>query len=186
MTFSHSPPKIIPTWILISTLLVLWDCGYIFLRPRSMPGGDLHKFWKHYGLYGTVDHVYGFPAFESNDGFPGAQSFMNLIESALNFTYLALWARGNSTAVLVGLVSATMTLSKTILYLCVEYFSGWRHIGHNDFATLVLLYITPNGFWVLLPSYCIWWFAGEIHDRLKGKEAGAKSLRATANAKKSL
>lgn len=94
-----------------------------------MPGGDLHKFWKHYGLYGTVDHVYGFPAFESNDGFPGAQSFMNLIESALNFTYLALWARGNSTAVLVGLVSATMTLSKTILYLCVEYFSGWRHIG---------------------------------------------------------
>lgn len=95
-----------------------------------MPGGDLHYFWTPYALYGTVDYVYGLPAFESNDGFPGAQSFMNLIESALNFVYLACWARGDGAAALVvGFMSVVMTLSKTMLYLAVEYFSGWSHIG---------------------------------------------------------
>lgn len=102
----------------------------MLLRPRSMPGGDLHHFWKPYALYGQIDYVYGFPAFESRDGFPGAQSFLNLIESALNFTYLSYWARGEgAAAALVGLISVVMTLSKTVLYLSIEYFSGWEHIG---------------------------------------------------------
>lgn len=95
-----------------------------------MPGGDLHHFWKPYALYSTIDYVYGLPALESNDGFPGAQAFLNLIESALNFTYLACWVRGDGVAaILIGLVSVVMTLSKTVLYLAIEYFSSWGHIG---------------------------------------------------------
>lgn len=95
-----------------------------------MPGGDLHVFWKPYALYAKVDHVYSREVFERKDGFPGAQSFLNLIESSLNFTYLALWARGDGAAALVvGLMGTVMTLSKTTLYFAVEYFSGWEHIG---------------------------------------------------------
>lgn len=95
-----------------------------------MPGGDLHHFWKPYALYGTIDYFYGLPAFEANDGFPGAQSFMNLIESALNFIYLSYWARGDGvSAVVVGFISVIMTLSKTVLYLSIGYFSGWAQIG---------------------------------------------------------
>lgn len=102
----------------------------MLFRPRSMPGGDLHAIWKPYALYGKVDLVYSRQAFEENDGFPGALAFLNLIESAFNFTYLALWARGDgAAAVFIGLVGAAMTISKTVLYLSVEYFSGWGGIG---------------------------------------------------------
>lgn len=102
----------------------------MLFRPRSMPGGDLHAIWKPYALYGTIDLVYSRQAFEENDGFPGALAFLNIIESALNFTYLAFWARGDgAAAVFVGLVSMVMTIGKTMLYFSVEYFSGWGGIG---------------------------------------------------------
>lgn len=95
-----------------------------------MPGGDLYVFWKPYSLYAKVDLIYSREVFESKDGFPGAQAFLNLIESALNFTYLALWVRGDgAAAVLVGLVGVVMTLSKTVLYFAIEYFSSWSHTG---------------------------------------------------------
>lgn len=95
-----------------------------------MPGGDLHIFWKPYAIYSKVDLVYSAEIFESKDGFPGAQAFLNLIESTLNFTYLAFWARGDgAAALLTGLVGVVMTLSKTVLYFAIEYFSGWGHIG---------------------------------------------------------
>lgn len=58
----------------ISTLIVAWDTGYILLRPRSMPGGDLHWLWKPYEHYVNVDYIYGFPTWERHDGFARAQS----------------------------------------------------------------------------------------------------------------
>lgn len=102
----------------------------MLLRPRSMPGGDLHAIWKPYALYGKVDLVYSVQTFEAGDGFPGALAFLNLIDLVLSFTYLALWARGEGVAaVLVGLVGIAMTLSRTMLYFLIEYFSGWGNIG---------------------------------------------------------
>lgn len=67
-------------WLLISIPLVLWDTGYVFLRPYSMPGGPLHFLWKPYGLYGQVDFMYGWPEYRAGNGFVGAQSAINLVE----------------------------------------------------------------------------------------------------------
>jgi hypothetical protein len=107
-----------------------------------MPGGKYHApIWSPYALYGTIDHVYGFPAFEKGDGFPGAQGAMNAIETGLYGVYLWIafsygvkeggkMGRGSfgilgrrkivgreaGIAVLVGFAVAVMTLSKTVLY----------------------------------------------------------------------
>lgn len=33
-------------WFSLASVIVLWDALFLFLRPRSMPGGDLHFIWK--------------------------------------------------------------------------------------------------------------------------------------------
>lgn len=86
----HTPSKIVTFWLLISVPIVLWDAGYVLLRPHSMPGGSLHYLWAPYALYGTVDYMYGWPAYNSNNGFTAAQSVMNLIESVSYLFYLAV------------------------------------------------------------------------------------------------
>lgn len=118
---THQPRRLVSLWFLLSSFLVIWDTGYIFLRPRSMKGGDLHWIWAPYSLYMDIDYIYGLPSWNTHDGFPAAQSFMNIIETLLNFVYLFLVHIQNSpqsiaVAPVVGLIAAIMTLSKTVLY----------------------------------------------------------------------
>lgn len=90
-SFAHAPSKVVLLWLMASIPFVLWDTGYIMLRPHSMPGGWLHSpIWTPYALYGTVDYVYGWPAFNARNGFTAAQGFMNLVETACYLFYL--WA----------------------------------------------------------------------------------------------
>ncbi|KAI9822052.1 MAG: hypothetical protein M1832_003224 [Thelocarpon impressellum] len=70
-------------------------------------------------------------------------------------------------AALIGVTAAAMTVSKTMLYglraaVLNEAFSGFRHVGHNDVASLIFLYIIPNGAWIVFPSYLISVFSREI------------------------
>lgn len=107
-----------------------------------MPGGWLHEpIWKPYELYMRTDYVYGWKAVIENNGFTAAQSTMNIPETMLYMVYLYLaYAHGTEVkasstgssrwflsrrsiagqygalAVLVGLMGAVMTCSKTILY----------------------------------------------------------------------
>jgi hypothetical protein len=56
-----------------------------------MPGGFLHSpIWSPYELYGRVDYVYGWPAFESNDGWTASQGWVNLVETGAYLGYLYL------------------------------------------------------------------------------------------------
>ena len=50
------------------------------------------------------------------------------------------------------MTAALLTLGKTALYAFVEIASGNRHTAHNDLQDLVLLYIIPNGLWLLFPA----------------------------------
>lgn len=133
-TFAHAPSGFTLFWLAISVPLVIWDCGYVLLRPRTMPGGDLHwPLWAPYELYGNVDHIYGWKAFNANNGFTGAQGMLNVLET-LMYIYYAVVYYGNATpvaalggrkavvgrkaaiAVLIAFSAAIMTLSKTVLY----------------------------------------------------------------------
>lgn len=69
-----------------------------------------------------------------------------MVETVLNIIYLylahvAAWPPAS----LVALVSASMTLSKTILYWAQEYYCGFCSIGHNTLNDLVIYWIIPNG-----------------------------------------
>jgi hypothetical protein len=112
-----------------------------------MPGGSLHwPLYVPYELYGRVDYIYGWKAFNEHNGFTSAQGMLNIIESLMYMYYLyILYAYGKPSAkqgrgapkpstagflgqqrvvdgkmagvaVLVAYSAALMTVSKTVLY----------------------------------------------------------------------
>ncbi|KAJ2905938.1 hypothetical protein MKZ38_003726 [Zalerion maritima] len=186
-TFVHSPPPILLAWLFVSLPLVAWDTVYVLGRPHTMPGGKFHQpLYRPYALYGTVDYVYGFKAYNEGNGFTGAQGAMNLVETILYVIYLWMWYANRTTvaaskggkdggktmmvltgrtaakAVLICFAAAVMTLSKTGLYWLNEYCSGFDNIGHNDMQSLLLLWVVPNGLWIVFPSYMIYTLGGKI------------------------
>ncbi len=121
------------------------------LRPHSMPGGWAHSpIWVPYELYGKIDYVYGWKAFNERNGFTAAQGSMNAVETLLYLYYLyILYVYGKPSpapgrgapkpstigflgegryvtgkvagmAVLALFSGSLMTLSKTILYCKVS------------------------------------------------------------------
>ncbi|EGR48523.1 uncharacterized protein TRIREDRAFT_32204, partial [Trichoderma reesei QM6a] len=178
-TFAHAPSTATLLWLTISLPLVIWDTGYVLLRPHSMPGGAWHyPLWAPYKLYGEIDHIYGFKAFRAGNGFTSAQGFLNAIETLLYLWYLGAWyfagkrsssagykvvsGRAGARATLVGFSAAVMTLSKTILYWANEYYSGFDNIGHNSLEDLILLWIIPNGAWIVGSAYMVWSIGGDL------------------------
>ncbi|KAI6353206.1 hypothetical protein MCOR25_009103 [Pyricularia grisea] len=190
---SHTPSTMALAWLAISLPLVAWDTGYIMLRPHSMPGGSWHSpIWTPYALYGRVDYVYGRERWEAGDGFCGAQGTMNIVESLMYLAYLWIWysnktatpaagasggsgvasARGAVTGRSAGLAmllmfsACVMTVSKTVLYWLNESWSGFHGIGHNTARDLVVLWIIPNGAWLVVPTYLIYTYGREILDSM--------------------
>ncbi|KAI9373425.1 hypothetical protein BJX61DRAFT_533182 [Aspergillus egyptiacus] len=186
----HTPTSAITLWLLFSVPLVLWDAGYVLARPHSMPGGKWHSIWSGYAWYGTVDYIYGWPAYNSRNGFTAAQTILNLVESAGYLYYLwvvyshgttaagvgrgshksafswifadsAVPGRAGATALLVAFGASVMTVSKTVLYWLQEYFSDYENIGHNRFWPL-MAWIVMNGLWIVVPSYNIYVLGEEI------------------------
>lgn len=85
----HTPSAAVTIWLVVSLPLVAWDAGYVLLRPHSMPGGRLHSpIWTPYALYGTIDYIYGWPAFNARNGFTAAQTVMNIVETIGYIYYL--------------------------------------------------------------------------------------------------
>ena len=74
-------------------------------------------------------------------------ALLNLVESFLNFLYIyKTHFAPTPVAPLIGLVGATMTLSKTALYCAQEYFCNYCSVGHNTLFDLIVLWIIPNGY----------------------------------------
>ncbi|KAI2612945.1 uncharacterized protein GGS25DRAFT_477881 [Hypoxylon fragiforme] len=192
--WAHAPSRLTLFWLAVSLPLVAWDSGYVLLRPLTMEGGSLHwPLYTPYKLYGEVDHVYGWKAFKAGNGFTGAQGALNVLETTMYLVYLWLYfargttaagvktGRGNAKvlsgrpaaiAVLTAFSAAVMTLSKTALYWLQEYFSNYDNIGHNNLQDLILLWIIPNGLWLIFPSYLIYVMGSEIVEGLTAASTG--------------
>ncbi|KAF7378075.1 hypothetical protein MSAN_00231600 [Mycena sanguinolenta] len=146
----------ISLWFLLTAPIIAWDISYCFMRPRSMEGGDLHWFWEPYGLYQKIDYVYGVPSFEKGDGFPNAQSLLNIVETVMNLVYLytahiTAWPP----APLVGFTAAALTLAKTILYWAQEYYCNFCAIGHNSLEDLLKYYVLSSSPWIIFPALIV-------------------------------
>ncbi|PVI02914.1 hypothetical protein DM02DRAFT_626304 [Periconia macrospinosa] len=126
--------------------------------------------WKPYEIYAAIDHVYGQPGWDNKDGFGGGQGFINAIEAVLYGLYgmivyhhgiraangsgiqagegvkgwlsggVRVQGRKGNQALLIGFAAAVMTLSKTVLYYAVEYYSEFANVKHNDVVTLIIFY----------------------------------------------
>jgi hypothetical protein len=132
--FTHTPTALTLLWLAVSVTLVAWDTGYVLLRPWSMKGGPLHwPLWVPYDLYGRIDSIYGWKAYNERDGFTAAQSWLNVVESAMYIFYglmyvgsavpaangswtKTLHGRAAAITLLVGYTGAVATVSKTALY----------------------------------------------------------------------
>ncbi|PWN52951.1 HlyIII-domain-containing protein [Violaceomyces palustris] len=170
--FTHKPSKLISFWLAVSTAIVAWDTGYILLRPRSMTGGDLHWIWAPYSLYKDIDYIYGFPSLDTNDGFPAAQSTMNIVESLLNLYYLykvyiVATPSARAEAPVPLLAALVMTASKTVLYFLNDHYCGWCKTGHNDWKTFIVLWVIPNTPWIIIPTLISIYLAREIQSNLR-------------------
>ncbi|KAF4977416.1 hypothetical protein FZEAL_6061 [Fusarium zealandicum] len=184
-TWHHAPSTTTLLWLAVSVPLVTWDTVYVLGRPHTMPGGPWHwPLWVPYELYGQVDHVYGWKAWNSNNGFTGAQSALNVVECIMYLVYLwMIWTRADAKTVdgvakrtisgrngalaaLVGFSAAVMTVSKTALYGAHEYYSGFDNISHNSLFDIFYLWVLPNGFWIILPTYMVLAFGNNILDGL--------------------
>lgn len=98
--WTHTPAAALTVWLFVSVPLVLWDASYVLLRPHSMPGGRLHSpVFTPYALYGTIDYIYGWPAFNARNGFTAAQTVMNLVETIGYIWYLSIVYLYGSTVV---------------------------------------------------------------------------------------
>lgn len=94
----HTPSVALTLWLALSVPLVIWDAGYVLLRPHSMPGGRLHSpIWTPYALYGSIDYIYGWPAFNARNGFTAAQTVMNVLETVGYIYYLVVVYRHGAT-----------------------------------------------------------------------------------------
>jgi hypothetical protein len=172
----------------VSLPLVIWDSVYVLFRPWTMEGGSMYwPLYVPYKLYGTVDHVYGWKAFDAGSGFTAAQGALNVVETLMYLVYAwiyytraapaagharALTGRSAAVAVLLAFSAAVMTLSKTVLYWLQEYFSGYDNIGHNPWQDLIILWIIPNGAWLVFPTYFIYVMGGEIVEGLTAASTG--------------
>ena len=60
-------------------------------------------------------------------------------------------------SLLLAFMVSTMTFSKTVLYfLLTTPLCGEEHyISHNDWKTMILMYVIPNAIWVIIPFLCM-------------------------------
>lgn len=143
---------------------------------------------KTYCSYGEVDYIYGWKAYNEHNGFTNAQSALNLFEVLLQIYFL--WLRKvpgrQNKALLIGYTVSVMTLSKTVLYWLQEYYSGflselrkklihrYADIGHNSVDRLILLWIIPNGVWIVVPAILVKQFGAELMQKLNAREMKQK------------
>ncbi|CAH0018387.1 unnamed protein product [Clonostachys rhizophaga] len=180
--WSHTPTTLTLSWLALSLPLVVWDTVYVLGRPHTMEGGWLHwPLWVPYKLYGTIDHVYGWKAFNANSGFTSAQGFLNAVETSMYLVYLwnvlargeagtrAVRGRHGALTLVTGFSAAVMTLSKSGSVLGAnEYYSGFDNIGHNSTRDLITLWVMPNVPWIILSAYMTYVMGSDIVDGLAG------------------
>lgn len=143
-------PKALNVWLLLSSLIVIYDATYVLLRPASMVGGDLFRYFSAYDLYIKYDTLYG----NLSDSFVVIQSWLNLIEVTLILVALILSLSSCTIkkliSALVILMSSAFVFWKTVIYIL--YSHDFTTDAVKALAPDALLYfIIPSSLWIIFP-----------------------------------
>ena len=63
---------------------------------------------------------------------------------------------------LLACIVTSLTGAKTVLFFLIEAMHGWASIAHNDFLSLLLFWILPNGLWILVPFTVATWTGRQL------------------------
>ncbi|XP_065835672.1 uncharacterized protein [Oscarella lobularis] len=144
------PPWIV-AWMIIGGVVQVWDMFFLFLRPRTMEGGDLNAFWQPYNLYVIIDTKYG----DMEDQFVRAQAVLNFFEVILQVIVLYLHFKRSRLTVLLTFTVTCFTFWKTCVYM-LQYTplcNGASLVAHLDWLKWMGLFIIPNGIWIIVPGF---------------------------------
>ncbi|PPQ72340.1 hypothetical protein CVT26_007311 [Gymnopilus dilepis] len=171
----------ISLWFLLTAPIILWDAGYVLMRPRSMEGGDLRWFWRGFDLFERIDIVYSVKGFHDKAGFAPAAAVSNLIETSLNLLYVyTVHLSPRNTAPLYGFAGASLTLCKTTIWVLQEYFCGACSRSEiNEFHEILKFWIAPNIVWFTFCSLIVTRLGSDIADSLNRptpREKGGKTF----------
>ena len=147
--------KGIVAWLLISSLIVIFDASYVLLRPESMRGGSLFQYFSPYELYCKFDTLYC----HDSDRFVVIQSWLNLMEITMAFISLAMYAFGKQSTQLLGSILAVIvsafTFWKTVIY--IWYADAYlTHDAHTFTTESIYVFYFPTAFWIVFPLYVLW------------------------------
>ena len=161
-------PRFIKVWLLVSSLIVSWDCGFVLLRPATLPGGFLHAYWFPYAKYIEVDTLYK----DLNDRFVYFQSCLNCIEILMSLTSLLILQKKGLKWQIIGAFLAftvsAFTFWKTFFYwLYDEAFLNYN-VPLGEFLGVFLI---PNLVWLGMPLCSLWKIGRAFYSVcLKGNE----------------
>ncbi|KAL9972012.1 hypothetical protein ACROYT_G018244 [Oculina patagonica] len=169
-------PSWVAVWLCITTTTVTIDSLFILLRPHTLPGGKWNYLFQPYNLYIQVDPIYK----DTNDAFGIGQTLMNLVEVFINIITVIMHVRGKSSlAVLLAFMVSVMTLAKTVLYMliCTPLCGGQHFVNYPDLKKLILAFILPNSFWILVPFLCVVATGRIMLEYMESGETKAKKLK---------
>ncbi|KAF8960013.1 hypothetical protein BDZ97DRAFT_1355474 [Flammula alnicola] len=166
----------IALWFLITAPIILWDAGYVLMRPRSMEGGDLRWFWSGFDMYERIDNVYSVKGYHEKAGFAPAAAISNLVETSLNVAYLyAVYVSPKNIAPLFGFAGASLTLCKTTIWVLQEHFCGrCSQSPKSDFSEILKFWIAPNVVWFTFCSLIVARLGADIASSLNRPSPGTK------------
>lgn len=148
-------------WLVLSSLVVLWDTAYVLYRPHTMQGGSLFGYFSPYVKYIQIDTLYG----NVKDRFVVVQAECNLVEVFLQLLSVAIYVlsenqHGKRVAGLIAVIAACFTFWKTIIYLM--YGTDHIHLDFNNFLNTFLIFILPTSFWLVMPLWGIMHIGGNL------------------------
>mmetsp|Transcript_34886 Transcript_34886/g.137861 ORF Transcript_34886/g.137861 Transcript_34886/m.137861 type:complete len:173 (-) Transcript_34886:319-837(-) len=152
-------PLWLPIFLVVVSLIALYDFSYIFLFPASGPDGEYGKYFPSHHDYADVDPIYAAP--HLNRMVQIVIGPMGIIEIALNFTVATLFVIGSPATLAVALVANVYIIAKTCFYIVYDY----PEVVTTDLRKLLLLYIIPMLVWIIFPSIAIFQL-GHVATRL--------------------
>ena len=163
-------------WLILSSLIVIYDCSYVLLRPASMRGGSLFEHFSAYETYIKYDTLYG----NMNDRLVVIQAWLTLVEVAVALFGMLLSAFGSKSGKFVGamlvVIISGFTFWKTVIYCWYAY--GFMTPESFDFSidSIYSLYF-PISLWSIFPVYTMWVVPRNILRALEEAPQKGKSKR---------
>lgn len=163
-------PGYMVIWFYVTAVICTIDASFIVFRPRTLPGGDLHKYFSFYKYYIYTDQRYG----DTGDSYVYTQSLMNYAEVILNIITLVYHYKRKATTRLLAFTVTVMTFWKTVLYILMFYeLAGGKDFrAGNSLTEEIFIVLIPNGVWIVLPFICMvdLWKGFVREQNVKGKQ----------------